>query len=165
MVISLIAALTINRVIGANNAVPWYLPLDIAWFKYHTLYKPVIMGRRTFESIGMKPLQNRINIVISRVLLNDYNGVYIVKNIHQALFLVNDFYEVMVIGGSVIYDMFLPYANRLYLTYIGTTVCICGDTWFPIYDISEWKSIFSTYFNTYEKNDRYNLSFNIFERL
>lgn len=166
MIISLIAALTVtDRVIGMKGIIPWNLPIDMQWFKYHTLNKPIIMGRKTFESIGKKPLKNRLNVVLSRFLLNHYNDVYIVNDVNQALSLVKDFYEVMIIGGEEIYSVFLPHSSRLYLTYVSTTTYIYGDTWFPIYDASEWKSLFKDRcYSVDDKNDCYNLIFNIFER-
>lgn len=167
MIISLIAALTTNRVIGIKNVIPWHLPIDMEWFKYHTFNKPIIMGRRTFESIGAKPLKNRLNIVLSHFLKNNYNGVYIVKNINQALFLAKNFYEVMIIGGSEVYSVFLPQSKRLYLTYVSnSTTYIYGDTWFPMYNINEWKPIFSKFYSVNDKKGNYySLNFNILERL
>ncbi|WP_331828425.1 type 3 dihydrofolate reductase [Candidatus Blochmannia sp. SNP] len=164
MIISLIVALTTNHVIGKGNVIPWYFPVDIKWFKYHTFHKPVIMGRKTFESIGKKPLLNRLNIVLSRNPTNNYNDVFMVDNPDYALSLVKDTYEVMVIGGGTIYNIFLPYAQRLYLTYINNIIDIDGDSWFPDYDIKEWKSIFNSF---YKVNDRFfnYLNFKILERL
>ncbi|URJ23117.1 dihydrofolate reductase [Blochmannia endosymbiont of Camponotus sp. C-003] len=162
MIISLIAALTTNHIIGRKNIIPWYLPMDIKWFKYHTSYKPIIMGRKTFESIGKRPLLNRLNIVLSRNLLNNYNGVFVADNINSALLLIQNTPEVMVIGGSEIYNIFLPYAQRLYLTYIHNIVEIDGDAWFPDYDIREWRSVFNKFYEIRE-NCCY-LQFSILER-
>lgn len=167
MIISLIAALTDCHVIGINNVLPWHcFPIDMQWFKYHTLNKPVIMGRKTFESIGKTPLKNRINIVLSRFLSNNYSGVYVVKNIDQALSLVkNDYTEVMIIGGGEMYDIFLSQSRRLYLTYVHANFPIGGDTWFPMYNVVEWKLIFSRSCNVIKKNHHYYiLDFNILER-
>lgn len=165
MIISLISSLTVDHVIGMQGVIPWYFSIDMKWFQYHTLNKPIIMGRKTFESIGKKPLKNRLNIVLSHVLLKNYNNVYIVNNIEQALFLVRNHYEVMIIGGGEIYRFFFPLSQKLYLTYINTNINISGDTWFPIYDVLEWKIIFNKFCSVNEKNCHYNLSFNIFERL
>ncbi|WP_159714774.1 type 3 dihydrofolate reductase [Blochmannia endosymbiont of Camponotus nipponensis] len=163
MIISLIAALTINRVIGKKNAIPWHLPVDIKWFKYHTICKPIIMGRKTFESIGRKPLLNRFNVVLSRNLINNYNGVFVVENIDDALLLVQDAYEVMVIGGSAVYNAFLPCAQRLYLTYINNIIDIDGDVWFPGYNMREWRSIFDSFYEVNEDFCHY-INFKILER-
>ncbi|URJ30235.1 dihydrofolate reductase [Blochmannia endosymbiont of Camponotus sp.] len=164
MIISLIVALTTNHVIGKQNVIPWCFPIDIKWFKYHTLHKPIIMGRKTFESIGKKPLLNRLNIVLSRNAINNCNDVFMVNNPGCALSLVKDTHEVMVIGGSTIYNIFLPYAQRLYLTYVNSIIDIDGDAWFPDYDIKEWKSVFNSF---YKVNDDffYCLNFKILERL
>ena len=113
----MIAAMAHNRVIGKDNDMPWHLPADLQHFKKVTLGKPVLMGRKTFESIG-RPLPGRRNIVISRN--SDYNkeGIEVVGSVEAALELVKDSDEVMVIGGGHIYELFLPFAERLYLTFI-----------------------------------------------
>lgn len=166
MIISLIAALTVNRVIGIKNCVPWSLPIDMKWFKYHTLNKPIIMGRKTFESIGKKPLQNRLNIVLSRFLSNNYSDVHVVKNINQALSLVKySCEEIMIIGGEEVYNAFLPRSRRLYLTYIDIGFHIYGDAWFPYYDVSEWKYMFTRFYRVNNKNGHFNVNFNILERV
>ncbi len=128
MKISMIAAMAKDRVIGNDNAMPWHLPADFAWFKQHTLNKPVIMGRKTFESIG-KPLPNRRNIVVSRQTHSSTESLEYVESIEQALALINGVEEVMIIGGGTIYQACLPYASRLYLTFIDAN--IEGDTRFP----------------------------------
>lgn len=169
MIISLISILTINNVIGRKNDIPWYFPVDMQWFKYHTLGKPIIMGRKTFESIAKKPLVGRLNIILSNQLhwynrWTTNNTVYIVDTPEKALYLVKESNEVMVIGGSMIYNIFLPKSTRMYLTYINCTYQY-GDAWFPKYNQNEWKSIFDfcTLYNVYKKN-RYNLCFKILER-
>ncbi|URJ32818.1 dihydrofolate reductase [Candidatus Blochmannia vicinus] len=166
MIISLIAALTTNHVIGKRNVIPWYFPIDIKWFKHHTLYKPVIMGRKTFESIGKKPLLNRLNIVLSRNAINNRNDVFfVIDSPDYALSLIKDIYEeVMIIGGGTIYNVFLPYAQRLYLTYINSIIDIDGDSWFPDYDIKEWKSVFNSFYKVNDDIFCY-LNFKILERL
>ncbi len=121
-----------SRVIGNENSMPWHLPADFAWFREHTLGKPVIMGRKTFESIG-KPLPERHNIVISRDSSLEINGVTVVSTIEDAIAEAGDVKEVMVIGGGSIYEAFLPIAKKLYLTFIEAD--ISGDTRFP-----EWGS-------------------------
>ena len=101
MIISLITAMDRNRLIGNNNQLPWHLPADFAHFKSVTMGKPVIMGRKTYESIG-KPLPGRTNIVLSRDPDISFEGVACVSSFEQALLLVADAEEVMVIGGSTI---------------------------------------------------------------
>ncbi|MEC5317462.1 type 3 dihydrofolate reductase [Brenneria populi subsp. brevivirga] len=148
MVISLIAALAVDRVIGMENAMPWHLPADLAWFKRHTLGKPVVMGRNTFRSIG-RPLPGRLNIVVSRHPGDD-EGVTWVSSLDEAIAAAGDAQEVMVIGGGSIYQQMLPQANRLYLTHIDVEVE--GDTHFPDYEPDEWQSTFSEFHDADERN-------------
>lgn len=130
MKISMIAAMANNRVIGKDNDMPWHLPADLQHFKQVTLNKPVIMGRRTFESIG-RALPARRNIVITTNPDFQPQGVEVVNSPEQALELVAGNEEVMIIGGGRIYQHFLPLCQRLYLTFIDLDVA--GDTQFPDY--------------------------------
>ena len=148
MIISLIAALATDRVIGMENAMPWHLPGDLAWFKRNTLNKPVIMGRKTFESIG-RPLPGRLNIVISSKP-GEHEGVTWVTSVDAALAAAGGVEEVMVMGGGRVYEQFLPKANRLYLTHIDAEVE--GDTHFPDYEPDDWKSTFSEFHDADEQN-------------
>ncbi|MCC2605121.1 type 3 dihydrofolate reductase [Planctobacterium marinum] len=135
MKISMIAAMAHNRVIGADNQMPWHLPADLKHFKAVTLGKPVIMGRKTFESIG-RPLPGRLNIVISRSGFAA-EGVTVVSTPQLALEAADAAEEVMIIGGGVIYDLFLEQADCLYLTFIDLDVA--GDTQFPDYQqVATW---------------------------
>ena len=130
MRIAMIAAMANNRVIGKDNKMPWHLPADLKHFKKMTLGKPVIMGRKTYQSIG-KALPGRRNIVISRqgtALSTDADWV---QSIEQALALVQAEAEVMIIGGAEIYRQALPMADKLYITDIDLTVE--GDAFFPDY--------------------------------
>ncbi|WP_225639320.1 type 3 dihydrofolate reductase [Candidatus Profftia sp. (ex Adelges kitamiensis)] len=153
MNISLIAALTANHVIGINNEIPWYLPTDLAWFKYNTLDKTVIMGRRTFESIG-HPLPRRHNIVLSKQPHKD-NRVTWVTSLESAIIAAYDRVnqEVVVIGGSSIYTQFMPLAKRMYLTHLD--IKIDGDTYFPDYSKYTWKSKFIEFHTNNSINDYY----------
>lgn len=148
MIISLIAALATDRVIGMENAMPWHLPGDLAWFKRNTLNKPVIMGRKTFESIG-RPLPGRLNIVISSKP-GEHEGVTWVTSVDAALAAAAGAEEVMVMGGGRVYEQFLPKANRLYLTHIDAEVE--GDTHFPDYEPDDWESTFSEFHDADEQN-------------
>lgn len=148
MIISLIAALATDRVIGMENAMPWHLPGDLAWFKRNTLNKPVIMGRKTFESIG-RPLPGRLNIVISSKP-GEHEGVTWVTSVDAALAATGDVEEVMVMGGGRVYEQLLPKANRLYLTHIDAEVE--GDTHFPDYEPDDWESTFSEFHDADEQN-------------
>ncbi|HFI9287593.1 TPA: type 3 dihydrofolate reductase [Yersinia enterocolitica] len=159
MIISLIAALAADRVIGMENAMPWHLPADLAWFKRNTLNKPVIMGRKTFESIG-RPLPGRLNIVISSQPGTD-DRVTWATSIDDALALAGDAEEVMVMGGGRVYKQFLDRANRMYLTHIDAEVG--GDTHFPDYEPDEWESTFSEFHDADEANS-HSYYFEILER-
>ncbi|TCV99118.1 type 3 dihydrofolate reductase [Biostraticola tofi] len=159
MIISLIAALAVDRVIGMENAMPWHLPADLAWFKRLTLQKPVIMGRRTYESIG-KPLPGRLNIVMSRHPGTD-DRVTWVSSAQEALDAAGNVEEIMVIGGGKIYHEFLPRAGRLYLTHIDAEVD--GDTWFPDYEPDQWQSTFSEFHDADDKNT-HSFCFEILDR-
>jgi dihydrofolate reductase len=139
MKISMIVAMAEDRVIGLDNKMPWHLPGDLKFFKRVTLGKPVIMGRKTYQSIG-RPLPGRTNIVLTRDKDLQIEGVTCVQTVEQALALVQDAAEVMVIGGATIYQQFLPQASRLYLTFIDLKVA--GDTQFPDYQaVAKWREI------------------------
>lgn len=159
MMISLIAALAADRVIGMENAMPWNLPADLAWFKRNTLNKPVIMGRLTWESIG-RPLPNRLNIVISSQPASA-EGVTWVTSIDEALSAAGEAEEVMVIGGGRIYEQLLSRADRLYLTHIDAEVE--GDTHFPDYEPDQWESTFSE-FHDADENNSHSYCFEILDR-
>lgn len=159
MIVSLIAAMAENRTIGADNAMPWHLPADLAWFKQNTLGKPVIMGRKTYESIG-RPLPGRKNIVISRQAQSDERVVW-VTTLDQAFTEAGAVDEVMVIGGGNVYQQALERADRLYLTHI--EAALSGDTHFPDYLRYAWKQSFSERHGADEKN-AYAYRFEILER-
>ncbi len=142
--IALIAAQASNRVIGRDNSMPWHLPEDLSYFKRVTMGKPVVMGRKTFESIG-RPLPGRLNIVITRQ--KDWSaatGMMVVHSVDEALELAvgygaeNGLDEVMVIGGAQIYERALPLAERVYLTQIQQS--FDGDAVFPPLG-DEWRQV------------------------
>ncbi|HAS63563.1 MAG TPA: type 3 dihydrofolate reductase [Vibrio sp.] len=159
MIISMIAAMADKRVIGKDNQMPWHLPADFAWFKRCTLGKPVVMGRKTYDSIG-RPLPGRQNIVISRDSNLSIEGVVTVTSIEQALQVAGDVEEVMVIGGGAIYSACLPLANKLYITHIDARVE--GDTQFPAWSDAFVESYSESYLAD-EKN-AYNMRFVILEK-
>lgn len=138
MLISMIVAMDRNRVIGIDNRLPWRLPSDLKRFKLITMGKPLIMGRRTYESIG-RPLPGRQNIVITRDRNFDAPGCIVVHSVDAALMAAADADEVMIIGGGRIYELLLPRAGRLYLTLLDTEVD--GDTYFPQIDPLNWTEI------------------------
>ncbi|WMY94800.1 MAG: type 3 dihydrofolate reductase [Arsenophonus sp.] len=162
MKISLIAAMASDQVIGINNTIPWFLAGDLAWFKYHALHKPIIMGRITYESIGEHPLPQRLNIILSHKKSNKNTKDLIwVNSIEEALKSTGQAEEVMIIGGGKIYELFLPLANRLYLTHID--VKVKGDTYFPSYNYNEWTVVFTEY-HLADLRNSYNYRFEILER-
>jgi dihydrofolate reductase len=160
-ILSMIVAHADNRIIGKDNDMPWHLPADLAYFKKTTLGKPIIMGRKTYESIG-RALPGRKNIVISRNEAFSADGIEVVKSVEQALELVEDSDEVMVIGGGAIYAHCLPQANRLYVTHIDAS--IDGDTQFPEYkEDNAWREVSSEKRAPDDKN-KYALDFCIYQR-
>lgn len=136
--LSLIAAMAKNRVIGRNNALPWHLPEDLKYFKATTLGKPILMGRKTFDSIG-KPLPGRTSVVLTRNPDWYFEGCLAVQSLDAALTQLADRDEILVIGGAELYQQTLPRAERLYLTEIDTD--FEGDAWFPEFDRSQWQQI------------------------
>ena len=136
MKIAMIAAMANNRVIGKDNQMPWHLPEDLRHFKQMTLGKPVVMGRKTFESIG-RPLPGRHNIVVSRQPDLVIEGVTCVTSFEQAKEVVKGCEELVVIGGGQLYAELLPEADLLYLTEISLDVA--GDTHFPEWDDGSWQ--------------------------
>lgn len=138
MKISMIAAMTPERVIGGDNKLLWHLPADLQHFKKLTLGKPVIMGRKTFESIG-RPLPGRTNIVLSKQTQKVHPDVVMASTPEQALEIaaLQDSDEVMVMGGGVIYQAFIKLADCLYITKVHTQVS--GDTLFPAIKDDQWR--------------------------
>lgn len=153
--IALIAAMSENGVIGSNNALPWHLPEELKYFREKTREKPVVMGRRTFESMGSKPLPNRLNIILTHALNFTAQNCTIVHSVEEALKVAIDCEEIMVIGGAEIYEAFLPMASRIYLTVIHQIHV--GDTFFPMIDWHMWKTI------SEEKRDGFTLK--IFDKI
>lgn len=162
--ISLIVAMDKNRLIGANGRLPWHLPDDMKWFREQTMGKPVIMGRKTFESIPerFRPLPGRHNIVLTH--RRDYaaEGVTVVHTIEAALTAAGDVAEIVVIGGAELYTQLLPQADRLYLTQIDAE--FDGDAYFPEFDLAVWHEI---YRQEHLADDRHDYAFTwlIWERL
>ena len=136
MTISLIVAMAKNRVIGIDNKMPWHLPADFAWFKKNTLGHPVVMGRRTFESIG-KSLPGRRNIVVSRNPEWRAEGCEVFPSLEAALASSAPAEQIFVIGGASLYGEALPMADRLYLTEVDSTPE--GDTFFPALRSDQWR--------------------------
>jgi dihydrofolate reductase len=150
-----------NRVIGLNNKMPWHLPADLQHFKTVTMDHPIIMGRKTYESIG-RPLPGRRNLVISRNAELEIEGVEVYQSINEALISCNGLSDVMIIGGSNIYEQMLEYADRLYLTFIELDTR--GDAFFPDWKVYDWKEVERHSHEPDEKNP-YHYSFVTLERI
>ncbi|HEX6385847.1 MAG TPA: dihydrofolate reductase, partial [Anaerolineae bacterium] len=137
--ISFVVAMDRNRVIGVGGRLPWRLPDDMKWFKEVTMGKPVIMGRKTYDSIPnrFKPLAGRHNIVLTRNRDYRAEGATVVHSVEEALAATGDADEIMIGGGAQLYEALLPQADRLYLTLVDGT--FEGDTYFPELDMREWR--------------------------
>lgn len=164
---ALIVAMSRNRVIGNNNKLPWYLPGDLRYFKQATMGKPILMGRRTWDSIG-RPLPGRLNVVITR----DESwpvpaGVVREHSLQQALIRaeahaeLEDGEEVMVIGGGQIYQEALPLVDRMYVTLVHDEVD--GDAFFPEVDWNDWEELGREDFRAADNNP-YDYSFVVYQR-
>src|SRR5262249_14123565 len=152
-------ALSQNNVIGIENRLPWHLPADLKHFKTLTMNKPIIMGRKTYESIG-RPLPGRRNIIISRNPQFSAPGCECVTSLSEALLLTAAAPEVMVIGGTQLIEAALPKADRLYLTFIHQD--FDGDCFFPEWDRAQWREI-SREDHTADSDNPYTFSFVTFE--
>ncbi len=157
--ISLIWAQDENGLIGAGGQLPWRLPADMTWFKRNTMGKPILMGRKTFDSIG-HPLPGRMNMVLTSQNI-DIEGCAVVHSLDEVRTVANATEELMVMGGAQIYKLLLPLTNRLYITEIHTA--FEGDKYFPVFNISEWQEIFHEQHNPDKKN-KYPYSFHLLER-
>jgi dihydrofolate reductase len=135
MKLSLIVAMAMNRTIGVDKQMPWHLSADLKKFKKITMGHPIIMGRKTFESIG-RPLSGRKNIIISRNSNYQQEGCVVFNSLEQAIEHCNHEKEVFVIGGATLYESILDKSDRLYVTEIKKT--FKGDTWFPAIDKNQW---------------------------
>lgn len=161
MIISLISAMAHDRVIGIDNRLPWRLPADMRWFRQHTLGKPVVMGRKTFESLG-RALPGRHNIVVTRDGGYQAEGASIVHTVDEALAAAGEVDEVMVIGGENLYTQMLPRTDRLYLTLIDAD--IRGDAHFPAFGHYGWRELERHDFPA-DADNPYPYSFVVYERV
>ena len=138
MRLSIVVAMDDNRLIGKDNGLPWHLPADLAYFKKITTGNSILMGRKTYESIG-RALPNRRNIVITRNSEALFSGCEVVDSIDAALSITKNENEVMVIGGASLCEQLLPVVTRLYITQIEGK--FKGDIFFPEYDKNEWYQV------------------------
>lgn len=158
-IISMIAAIDENRGLGKNNSLLCHLPADLKHFRQLTLGKPVIMGRKTFDSIG-KPLPGRLNLVLTRQAIS-IEGVTVVNSLHQALDLVHDVPEIMIIGGSTLFEEALPLAQHIYLTVIHHQ--FAADVFFPTLDLAIW-GVSSEGSHSHDLTNEYDMTFYHYER-
>lgn len=157
--ISLIVAMGQNRVIGLRNKMPWHLPADLAYFKKMTTGHSVIMGRKTFQSIG-RPLPNRTNIILTRDKSFAAEGCKVIYSITEAIELAKK-EDLFVIGGADIYQQFLPYVDQVYITQIHEE--FEGDTFFP--ELNEnWRMVASEKHDRDEKN-KYEYEFQVYKKM
>ena len=163
MLISLIVAASTNNAIGKNNQLPWHLPNDMKFFKNTTWAMPVLMGRKTFESLG-KPLQGRLNILITRQEDWKPAGTVIVHSLAEALTAAQDadYKEAFVIGGGEIFKEAMPVANKIYLTRVDADVE--GDVFFPVINTQDWQLVSEQSFLPDEKH-AYAYHFQLWERI
>lgn len=157
----MIAAMTEDRVIGIKNTLPWKLPNDMKWFRQNTMGKPIVMGRKTFESFGAKPLPGRSNIIITRDESYQATDSIVVHSIEDAIKAAGDVKEVMIIGGASFYEQMLPQADRLYLTFVHAE--LDGDAWFPEINNNDWNKV-EKIDNKKDDKNRYAHSFVILDR-
>lgn len=150
-----------DRAIGIENRLPWKLPADMKWFRRHTLGKPVVMGRKTFESFGGRPLPERLNIVVTRDENYRADGAVVVHDIDEALAAAGSVEEVMIIGGESFYGQMLPRADRFYITLVHGR--FEADAWFPAFDWNDWREVAREEHPADEKN-AWACSFLILER-
>ncbi|MDX1479021.1 MAG: dihydrofolate reductase [Saprospiraceae bacterium] len=162
MLISAIAAMSRNRVIGKDNQIPWYLPGDLKFFKQTTTGHHIIMGRKNYQSIG-KPLPKRTNVVVTRNPFFISSGCVIVHSIEEGIqqAFENGDTEAFIIGGGEIYAQALPLLDRMYLTVLDAD--IDGDVFFPEYDPAEWQ-VTSSEFHPAAGKDPYDYTIQILER-
>ena len=147
--ISIIVAMAKNRVIGKDNDMPWHLPADLQHFRKMTTGKPIIMGRKTYESIG-RPLPKRHNIIVSRNADYEVEGCDVVGSLEEAVACAGEVEEVMIIGGGFLYEQTINRVDKLYLTFIDLEVE--GDTLFPSYEHLSLTKIESEHHKADEKN-------------
>ena len=160
MKLSIIVAMSTNHIIGNENNLPWRLSSDLMHFKKITMGKPIVMGRKTHESIG-RPLPGRDNIIITRNLYYEADGCAVVHSTEEVEKLCQQHDEIMIMGGAEIYRYFLPLAERLYVTEVHAEVE--GDTVFPEFDPDEWIEVRREDLKADEKN-QYDYSFVVFDR-
>jgi len=158
--LSLCVAMDKNRLIGCENALPWHLPADLKHFRAVTMGKPIIMGRKTYESIGC-PLPGRLNVILSRNPLLTLAGCQVLHRLDEVLAFSQQYEESVVIGGASIYDKLLPEVQRMYVTWVDGE--FRGDTYFPQFEPEQWQEMERHVFPADAKN-AYSYCFSLLER-
>ena len=156
MIISLVVAASENNAIGRDNKLLWHLPNDLKFFKNITWAMPVVMGRKTFESINKKPLKGRMNIILTRQKHFTAEGFIVVNDLDDTAFIAqkHDYKELMVLGGGEIYKQSIHLADKIELTRVHTTCD--ADAFFPEINLAEWKVVKEEY---HPKNEKHLLDF------
>ncbi|PHI18090.1 diacylglycerol kinase [Lewinellaceae bacterium SD302] len=164
MIITAIVATDRKGTIGKAGEIPWYLPADFKFFKRTTMGHPIIMGRKTFESIG-RPLPKRTNIVLTRDAFFTSSGIVVAHSLEEALAheACREAEEVFIIGGGEIYRQSMPLLDRVYLTTVDTEI-EKGDAFFPELDVDEWKAVWLEKHEADEKNE-FSFRFSRWERV
>jgi dihydrofolate reductase len=161
VIVSIIVAVSDNGVIGRGGGLPWHLPADLKRFKRLTSGHHMVMGRRTWDSIGRRPLPGRPTIVVSRDPSFVAEGAQVARSVEEALELAAGADEVFIAGGETIYRAALPIADRIYLTRVHA--CVDGDTHFPAFDANDWQVVVEERHEPDEKNP-YAHTFQVYER-
>jgi dihydrofolate reductase len=163
MIISIIVAASVNNAIGKNNWLLWHLPNDLKFFKNTTWAMPVVMGRKTFESLGNKPLPGRLNIIVTRQTHWNADGVRVAASLKDAVNLAeqNNYKEIFIAGGGEIYKQAYEIADKIYLTRVFTETD--ADTFFPVIDTGIWKLKSNREFSADEKH-AYDYSFQLWQK-
>ncbi len=161
MIVSMVMAMDENRLIGKSGGLPWHIPRDLKWFKANTLGKPIVMGRRTWDSLPIKPLPGRPNIVLTRDESWNFDGVIKATAFDQALSMAEKLGsdEVAIIGGATLCQQAMPHVSKLYLTLVHAT--FEGDTWLDSYEPSHWNEVYS---ELVTEDVPYPVTFKILER-
>lgn len=164
MILSLVVAASTNNAIGKDNQLLWHLPNDLKFFKNVTWAMPVAMGRKSFDSLGGKPLNGRLNIVITRQKDFTVAGIAVVNNLDDAIFLAqqHDYKELMILGGGEIYKQSIDKADKIYITRVHA-IFEDADTFFPEIDENKWQLISNQDFFADEKH-AYDYSFQLWEK-
>ena len=150
--ISIIVAMDKNNLIGKKNQIPWYIPSELKRFRHLTMGKPIVMGRKTHESIG-RILDGRDNIVLTSNTNYSKKGIAVYNDLDKVFDDFSSHDEIVVIGGSDIYRLAFPFVNKLYITYVEGS--FSGDTWFPEFNLDDWRIISNENLKCLKSNTKY----------